>query len=275
MKLAFSLVLKDAESAIPARLVNMVRAAGFDGIEPTLTERGSWPEVADVPNTAALVRTHADRVGLSIPSMRGGPGFWSTFASSDPEKRLDAVVLAKSAMDALKIMGGDTLLIVPGQWEKDQSYSSVWRNALDTAKRIAEVAEKRGIKVALENVENRFLLSPLEWMKFLDEVESKFVRMYFDVGNVIYLGLGHPEEWIRELGTKYIKRIHFKDATRGQVNYLLEGEVNWSTVVDVMREVGYDDWVGIELPLPTQHPGAMLEATCRTARAILKRGEAS
>src|SRR5205823_2002795 len=137
--------------------------------------------------------------------------------SSDPAQRDAAVDLAAKAIEAVQIMGGDTLLIVPGQWEAHQTYSEVWNNALATARRVAELAERARIKVGLENVENRFLLSPHEWMMFLGEVHSEWVRMYFDVGNVIYMSLGHPDQWIRELGNKYITRIHFKDAERGTV----------------------------------------------------------
>ena len=115
-------------------------------------------------------------------------------------KRRSSVELASKAFEALAVLGGDTLLIVPGQWEASQSYASVWSNALDTARRVAELAERFGVKVGLENVENRFLLSPREWMQFLDEVASPRVRMYFDVGNVLYMRLGHPEQWIRQHG---------------------------------------------------------------------------
>jgi hexulose-6-phosphate isomerase len=180
------------------------------------------------------------------------------------------VDLAKKALEAVKIMGADTLLIVPGQWEAEQLYRDVWNNALETAQRVAEEAERLGITVGLENVENRFLLSPVEWMNFLDAVGSNRVRMYFDVGNVIYLRLGYPEQWIRELGKKYITRIHFKDAQPGVVNYLLEGQVNWAAVRSAMREIGYDDWVGVELTPPTHHVDVMLRSTYQAAEAILR-----
>jgi hexulose-6-phosphate isomerase len=268
MKLAFSLILKDDAQA--QRLVQSIRAAGFAGVEPTFIPEGSLPCAADPRESAARLRRVADQVGIAIPSMRGGPGFWSTFASDDPQKRRDAVALAEKAFEALKVMGGELLLIVPGQWEPHQTYASVWNNALDSAHRIADCAEKAGMQVGLENVENRFLLSPREWMQFLDEVASPRVRMYFDVGNVIYMRLGHPEQWIRQLGSKYISRVHFKDATAGAVKYLLEGEVNWPAVRSALRDIGYENWVGIELPLPAHHPAAMLAGTCKSAEAILR-----
>jgi L-ribulose-5-phosphate 3-epimerase len=202
--------------------------------------------------------------------MRGGPGFWPTFASDDPANRRLAVELAEKALEALAIMGGDTLLIVPGQWEPHQMYGAIWNNALQTAREIASIAKKANLRIALENVENRFLLSPLEWRRFLDQVGSPRVRMYFDVGNVVYLGLGHPQQWMAELGREYIARIHFKDAMiRGPLTYLLEGQVDWPAVRTAMRAMGYSDWVGVELALPAHHPEAMLAGTYQAARAIV------
>ena len=273
MNLACSLILEDSTTA--PRLLQAVRAAGFAGVEPTFRPEASLPNAADPTGSGQRLRRIADEVGLRIPSMRGGPGFWTTFASSDAHKRRAAVDLASRAFDAMNVMGADTLLIVPGQWEAHQSYADLWSNALDTARRVADLAERAGVTVALENVENGFLLSPREWMQFLDEVASPRVRMYFDVGNVVYLRLGHPEQWIRQLGRKYIARIHFKDAgVGGPLTYLLEGDVNWPAVRAAIREIGYDDWIGLELPLPKHHVAAMLSGQFRAAEQILK-GEAA
>ena len=273
MKLAFSLVVRDDAGA--ERLLEAIRAAGFEGVEPTLVPEATLPCAADPRGSADRLRRLASAARLAVPSMRGGPGFWITFASDDSAKRAAAVQLAEKAFEALKILGGDTLLIVPGQWEPHQTYASVWRNALETARRIADVAERAGINVGLENVENQFLLSPGEWARFLDEVASPRVRMYFDAGNVVYLRLGHPEQWIRQLGIKYITRVHFKDSgVGGPLTYLLHGAVNWPAVRSALREIGYDDWIGIELPLPAHHVQAMLAGTYQAAEAIL-RGEAA
>lgn len=268
MKTAFSLVIDD--NATAAQRLEWIAAAGFEGVEPTFGLEATLPNAADPRKAAEKLRGLADKAGLSIPSMRGGPGFWPSFGSSDPAKRQRAVELARKAMDAVAIMGGDTLLIVPGQWDVEQSHDALWENCLDTAKRVASVAEKSGIKVGLENVENRFLLSPREWSQFLDAVGSPRVRMYFDVGNVVYLKLGYPEQWIRQLGKKYITRIHFKDATEdGKLTYLLEGHVNWPAVRQAINDIAYDDWIGVELSLPAHHPSAMLAGTYRSAREIM------
>jgi len=266
--LAFSLVLKDDVEA-PCWLERL-KSAGFDGIEPTFAPEGTLPTLADPRSSAQKIRQLAESADLKIPSMRGGSLFWSTFGSPEDSQRRRAVEVARQAMEALTIMGGDTLLIVPGRWEGNQTYSELWSHALETAQQVAEIAAAHHIHIGLENVENRFLLSPHEWKEFLDAVGSKYVGMYFDVGNVVCCGLGYPEHWLREIGRERVKRLHFKDATKeGRLTYLLEGEVNWPAVAAVMRDIGYTDWVTIELTPSTFYPQVMLEGTVRAARAIL------
>jgi len=202
--------------------------------------------------------------------MRGGPGFWPLFASGDIREAQSAAELAAKAMEAVKIMGGDTLLIVPGQWDAGASYDTTFQSALDTAKRVADAATKSGIKVGLENVENKFLLSPRDWTSLLDAVGSSMVRMYFDVGNTVYLGRAGRNSGFRELGKKYITRIHFKDAIIAARFAICSkaGQLAGGGIGD--EEIGYEDWVGLELNLPAHHPAAMLAGNCRAVRDILK-----
>src|SRR6187551_1038912 len=98
MQIAFSLVMKDDSEALPQ--LAMIRAAGFDGVEPTFGLEATLPTASDPRASAQKLRAMADNVGLKIPSMRGGPGFWPTFASADPKKRDAAVELARKAIEA-------------------------------------------------------------------------------------------------------------------------------------------------------------------------------
>lgn len=266
-RLAFSTVIP-AGSRGNDRL-SLIADAGFDGVEPTFVPQDTWPCVEDPRPSAVKLRKAADRLGLAVPSMRGGPEFWPNFASPDRACRDRAVALADSALEAVDLMGGDTLLIVPGRWEPTQSYEQHWNNALETAKRIAEVAEKHCMTVALENVENRFLMSPNEWALFLDQVGSPRVRMYFDVGNVLRNCQGHPHQWLLQL-RKYIRRVHFKDAREGErIVGLFEGQVDWAAVRSALRAVEYQDWIGVELDIPDQDPAAMLKNSFNSARKVL------
>ena len=70
--------------------------------------------------------------------------------------------------------------------------------------------------------------------------------MYLDVGNITWLGLGFPEQWIAAL-EGLICQVHFKDAEFGGVlRNLLAGDVDWPAVVGALRNSGYEGWISVE-----------------------------
>jgi hexulose-6-phosphate isomerase len=121
---------------------------------------------------------------------------------------------------------------------------------------LALIAEEHRITLALENVWNKFLLSPLEFKKYLQEINSPFVKAYFDVGNILIYGV--PQHWIRTLGP-LIHRIHVKDFRKSdrQFLHLLHGEVQWQEVIKALREIGYDSYLTAELAPYPQLPDQM------------------
>src|SRR5256885_725559 len=125
---------------------------------------------------------------------------------------------------------------------------------------LAAYAESHGIRLGVENVWNRFLLTPREMGQFLTEVGSRSVGLYFDCGNI--LNYGYPQQWIRELGSSIVK-VHVKDfdSSTRQFRHLLQGSVNWKEVRAALLEVGYDDYLTAELPLYPSYPDQMVYDT--------------
>ena len=235
--------------------------AGFDGIELTLDAEGD----VTMQTTAAQlaeIRSAAQELGLALPSVASSL-FWAySFTSDDPDEREQAHQATVCEIQTAKALGADTVLVVPGSVSVEfvperpvVAYDVCWERALQEMKRLAPIAEEAGINIGIENVWNRFLLSPLEMRQFLDEIGSERVGAYFDVGNVVYSG--YPEQWIRILG-KRIKKVHFKDVRRnpGGLNSfvdLLSGDVDWPAVMQAFADIGYDDWVTGEMIPPYTH----------------------
>jgi hexulose-6-phosphate isomerase len=261
MRLGFSLVVeKDGLES----LLRAVQEAGFAGVEPTFHPRG-LPSPEDPVLGARVLREVAERVRLAVPSMRGGPLFWDAF----PFRAEETLALTDKALRAVKAMGGDLLLVVPGRWRRGTSYVEMYRKAVALAKGMASMAETVGVRIGFENVESKFLLSPREWCEFLDDVNSPWVGAYFDVGNVHYTGLGHPQDWIRDLGGR-IQQVHLKDAREKEILPLKEGDVDWAAAMAALAIAGYDGWAFVELPLPAAKDApAFLRRTAQQASEIV------
>ena len=216
-------------------------AAGFSVIEPVF---GSGILHPDNPAGAQqlLARTRANN--LHIPSFRGGRFFWEAVSSPDPVIRKSGLDYGCRALDALATVGGKVLLVVPGRKRPDVPYEEHWKLAQDFLAKLGDAAAARGLTIGAENVECGFPLSVMDWKEFLRQIAHPAVGMYFDVGNIIRLDYGYPEQWIPSLAP-FIKRIHFKGATRGQMACPppLEGDVDWPSVMRAIREIGYSDCI--------------------------------
>jgi hexulose-6-phosphate isomerase len=117
---------------------------------------------------------------------------------------------------------------------------------VDFSRNIGEIAAGYGIIVGLENVEARFPLSVRDWDDLLAEIDHPNVRLYLDVGNVFWLGLGYPEQWLLAL-KEWICALHFKDATfGGRLAHLLAGDIDWPAVNGALEQINYQGWISVE-----------------------------
>ena len=152
----------------------------------------------------------------------------------------------ETALRSAKALGADTVLLVPAIVNENVGYDDAYKRSQEHIRKLLPLAEQLGIVIAVENVWNKFLLSPLEFARYVDEFDSPWLKAYFDVGNVILYG--YSQDWIRTLGKRTVK-IHLKDFKRKgyQWTNLLEGDVNWKQVRLALQEVGYDGFLTPEL----------------------------
>ncbi len=228
--------------------LRIIKDAGFQAVELNIGK------LLNTESTEDEIKTVRDKVfssGLEISSLLGG---WYSFISNLPYKREESEKLLIKGLKICRILGTDSLLVVPGAIRATPEenipvrYDIGYTRSIESIKKAIPVAEENGVYVCIENVWNNFLLTPIEMRNFVEEINSEFVRVYFDVGNI--LKIGFPEMWIRILG-RLIKRIHLKDfkVNIGNANGfcgLLEGDVNWPEVVQALKETGYDGYLTAE-----------------------------
>jgi L-ribulose-5-phosphate 3-epimerase len=104
------------------------------------------------------------------------------------------------------------------------------------------------VVIAVEEVWNKFLLSPLEFTRYVDEFESPWLKAYFDVGNIVFYAF--PQDWIRTLGARIVK-IHLKDFKLDRRNFsftnLGEGDIDWPEVRRALNDIKYGGFVTTEI----------------------------
>lgn len=245
------------------------KKAGYDGVEPVMSESGYLNPSTSEKDILAMKRM-AEDMGLEIPSV-GVWSLWENNLVSDRETVRDkAFSIVQKQIEAAHLLGADTILVVPGyvgcsfasKPEKIR-YDVAYERSQNALSRLSRDARQAGVAIGIENVWNRFLLSPLETRRFLDEIGSDYVGMYLDVGNVIYTG--YPEQWIELLAGR-IKKLHMSDYRFDQAGIgafvdLFAGDVDFPAVAEAIAKIGYDDYLTLEmLPNYKQFPEVSLYA---------------
>ena len=259
--------------------LTLAKNAGFEGVELAFTEVGELT-VNSSDKEVLAIRKVADDLGLKLPSFASGTCWDYRLSDDDPVLRQKAKDMIKRQLETAKLLGADTILVIPGVVnasfsfpEKKVAYDVVYERAMEGIHELKPYAESLQVNMALENVGSKFLLSPMEMRDFIDKIGSKYVNAYLDIGNT--MSVGYPEDWIRVLGER-IKKVHFKD-TRIQGGLcvsvdLLAGHVNYPEVIKALGEVGYDDWVTAEMiPNYKYYPDAIIYNTSYAMDRILRR----
>lgn len=214
-----------------------VKAAGFEGIEPM--SHMSQSEVLD-----AFAAT-----GLRPASCCCSTHWKKPLSDPDPAVRREGVNGLIQALKDAKAYGASSVLFVPAVVNKTVAYDAAYKRSQEEIRKVIPVAKDLGVKIAIENVWNQFLLSPLEAARYVDEFESPWVGWHFDVGNVVPYGF--PEQWVRILGKRIVK-LHIKEYSRAKADKqgrsagfqaaYLTGDNDWPAVMTALDEVGYTGW---------------------------------
>lgn len=210
---------------------------GFEGIEAqTITD----PKEADEIKEASM------KAKIPIHSVMN-MGHWEwPLSSPNPEDIKKSMERMETSLRNAKLWGADNVLLVPAVVRPDTTIPQAWQRSQPHIKKLIPLAKELGVMIGIEPVWNKFLLTPYDTAKYIDEFKSPWIKAYFDVGNVVMYG--YPQEWIRALG-KRIVRFHLKDFdTRNrQFVALREGSIDWKEVRKAIGEIGYSGWLTVEL----------------------------
>lgn len=261
--------------------LRLAKEAGFEGFEIDLSESGPV-NLSSTKEDLHAVRRMVDDAGLTLSGLGTGLYWGANGASAEKTTRAQAAAILRKQLWCAHELGIDAVLVVPGAVGVDfipgcevVPYAAAYERATELIREALPEAERLKVRIGIENVWNKFLTSPLEMRSFVDQFQSEYVGVYFDVGNV--LATGYPEHWIEILGSRIV-RVHFKDYRRAVGSAdgfceLLSGDVNWPAVVKALRTASYTGWVTAEMipPVPFyKHcPEVLIPNTHRAMQAIL------
>jgi L-ribulose-5-phosphate 3-epimerase len=209
----------------------LARAVGFEVVQaPTEPDQRKAEEI----------KKAADGANVRIDSVMNMHHWKYPLSSSDPDVVEKSLAGMRTSLHNAKLWGSDVVLLVPAVVNPQTSYRDAWTRSQREIRKLMPLAEELKVVIAIEEVWNKFLLSPLEMAAYIDEFHSPWIKAWFDVGNVLLYG--YPQDWIRTLGKRIVK-VHLKDFKRKEDGYawvnLGDGDVDWAAVRQAFADIGY------------------------------------
>lgn len=253
---------------------------GYDTFEPTVDGEGAPLSVKSSRKEVEEIRAAAERLGLEIPTVACGLAWGCSPTHPDAAVRAQAVENTRATLQIASWLGAETILYLPGMVSAvfvpdftPQRYDLVDERARESLSKALETAQKLNVQLAVENVWNRYLLSPVEMRDFIDSFKSDLVGCYFDTGNAMLYG--HPEHWVEVLG-KRIFAVHMKDFRVNVGNLdgfvdLLAGDVDFAAVMGALEKTGYRKQFTIEYVPPKLGAAEKGVAALRALESFLEK----
>lgn len=240
----------------PYEFISFAAEQKLDGVELTI---GDALKIDITEDECRKIASFAKEKDIRLRTLATGFYWGCSLSSTDESERKAAIEFSLKYLQIAKWIGAESVLIVPGAarvaWDESRqvvSYKTTWENSVKSLRELIPAAEKLEVNIALENVWNRFLLSPMEWKYYLDQFDSEYLGIYFDVGNCCLYG--RPQDYAEILGGK-IKAVHLKNfketdcggGLHGFGDNLLEGEVDFTALFLALEKVGYKGPLTVEM----------------------------
>ena len=217
----------------------LARDTGFKVVQAPTTPNQSEAEE---------LKKAADAAGIKIDSVMNMAHWKYPLSSSNASDVATGMEGMRTSLHNAKLWGSEAVLLVPAVVNPQTSYKEAWVRSQREIRKLLPLAEELKVIISIEEVWNKFLLSPLEMARYIDEFRSPWVKAWFDVGNVVFYG--YPQDWIHTLG-KRISNVHLKDFKVTHSCYewvdLGEGAVMWPAVRQALIDTGYSGSVICEL----------------------------
>ena len=219
-----------------------VKAAGFDGIE------------MDSPgmNVDETKKAIAES-GLPVDGTVNSTHWGVRHTDPDASVRAKALESLQTAIRDTHAVGGHSVLLVVGKGE-DGSEDDIWKRSIENISLAVPLAAQLGVQIVIENVWNQFLYdhagdhtqTATKFVKYVDELNSPWVGMQFDIGN--HWKYGSMGDWIRQLG-KRVMKLDIKGFSRAESTFtrISEGDIDYADVRKALREINYFGWVAAEV----------------------------
>lgn len=258
MKFAFSSNAFTNYSLIES--IEEISRIGYKGIEIMCDAPHAFPPNLDREQILKINKSlHKNKMQISnlnaFTLFGVGDTYHPSWIENDEtlrEKRINHTI---DCINLSKALGAKNISIEPGGPVDNPLHRNKYLKFFaDGIKKILPIAEKEQIKILIEPEPKLLLETSKEFLSFIKDFDSKYLRLNFDIGH-FYCVNEDPSSLILKL-EEYIEHFHLADI-ENRVHYHLipgQGSIDFKRVFASMKEIGYDGFVTVELYPYKQNP---------------------
>lgn len=230
----------------PFQKVEATARVGATGLELNIDANQLWTQRLTTADRTAL-RKRAQDAGVAITSLCMNAHWVFNLASPDVRIRDLGISLLLDAIDIASELGA-TAILIPG-CDQDQSPENKWTLFRDGVLQVVAPAQRAGIRLALEAVNKPFLLDTAKLLQMIDACGgADTLGIYLDVGNSTSSGMNPADEIRAAKGRTVLTHVKDWNPANRNERLLGAGAVDFPASLAALREIGYDDYLLVELP---------------------------
>jgi len=241
------------EKAMPSTLswkekLELAKEAGYDYVELSIDDTEEKIGRLDMPREERLklVETMYE-AGIPIRTMCVSALTKYSMGNDKPDyEKRGMEILEKSIRFADDI--GVRVVMIPGYdvYYEPSTLETKWRY-LKNLKAGAEMAEKAGVILGLETMENEFMNTVEKAMKYVTLCGSNYLKIYPDLGNLTNAAKLYQSDVLEdlELGRGNITSLHLKETLPGRYREVPygTGHVDFEAAIEKAWEMGIRRYV--------------------------------
>jgi L-ribulose-5-phosphate 3-epimerase len=261
------------EKALPKQLTweeRLVAAkdAGYDFMEISIDEtddrigRLKWSKSERTRLVECIHRVDLPILSMCLSANRRYP-----IGSEDTKTRERGIRLIRDAIDFALDCGVRVIQLAGYDEYANPSTEATVQNFHDSLARCVRYAQEKAVMLALETMENDLMDSITKAKRYVDSIQSPWLKIYPDVGNLCAMGQNVEQEFLA--GMQDVVAIHLKDTLPGIVRDIAFGDGNVD-FVSFFRLLSREHYSGLFVTeMWTDETDASIEMV-RLARAFIQ-----
>jgi predicted hexulose-6-phosphate isomerase len=212
------------EKAMPAdkswpELLFAARESGFDFVELSIDETDARLQRLDWTSAERhLLKRQMDDTGIALETMCLSGHRRFPLGSPDPQKRQQGLQIMQKAIDLSLDLGVRIIQLAGYDTYYDPSNADTKACFAENLEKSTLMASQAGVILAFETMETPFMNTVAKAMHYVERIQSPYLQVYPDSGNLTNAAFGEPGDVLADLetGRGHLAALHLKETVPGK-----------------------------------------------------------